>query len=72
VKIILSILIVHLELMKSGGTNVMMKVMGRLILCELHSQGYDHTLSCCVCCDLAGSDMMVTFTVISRHFSFLQ
>jgi hypothetical protein len=58
--------------MKSGGTNVMMKVMGRLILCELHSQGYDHTLSCCVCCDLAGSDMMVTFTVISRHFSFLQ
>jgi hypothetical protein len=49
-----------------------MKVMGQLILCEWHSQGYDHTLSCCVCCDLAGSDMMVTFTVLSGHFSFLQ
>jgi hypothetical protein len=58
--------------MKSGGSNVMMKVMGQLILCEWHSQGYDHTLSCCVCCDQAGSDMMVTFTVLSRHFSFLQ
>jgi hypothetical protein len=34
------------------------------IICEEHSQGHEHTHSCCVCFGLVGIDVMVTLKVL--------